>query len=211
MLSNRWFVVLLLCWYVIYSVLMAISPVDRENWVLANILPFLLVAVLVATYRYFPLSNASYLLITVFMTLHTTGVHYTYAQVPVGVWLDQAFHLQRNHFDRLVHFCFGFLLTYPVEEMFRRLTPVRGWLLYYLSVITPLGLSGLWEIIEYAVAQIVHPELGLVYVGSQGDVWDAQKDMAAAFIGSVVCVLAILIGRHKGRRAGLVFSNTQSA
>lgn len=211
MLSNKWFVTLLLVWYVIYSVLMAISPVDRENWVLANILPFLLVAVLVATHRYFPLSNASYLLITVFMTLHTTGVHYTYAQVPVGVWLDQAFHLQRNHFDRLVHFCFGFLLTYPVEEMFRRLTPVRGWLLYYLSVITPLGLSGLWEIIEYAVAQIVHPELGLVYVGSQGDVWDAQKDMAAAFIGSVVCVLAILIGRHKGRRAGLVFSNTQSA
>jgi putative membrane protein len=185
----------LFVWYVAVSLWTAYAPADREFWMVASILPALLVVFLVATRRVLPLSHASYLSITLFLTLHMIGVRYTYAEVPVGQWLDQVLHFDRNHFDRLVHFSFGFLLAYPLEEAFRLLTCVRGWLLYYLPAMTILGLSGLWEIIESWVAQALHPELGLTYLGSQGDVWDAQKDMAAALYGALLCMVLLLVSR----------------
>jgi putative membrane protein len=188
----------LLGWYVLFSIIMAISPADRQFWVAANVLPILFVGFLVGTRRFLPLSNTAYVLITLYLTLHTIGVHYTYSKVPLGMWLGQLFDLHRNHFDRIVHFCFGLLLTYPVLEAFSRVTNVRGWLLYYLSFITPLGLSGLWEIIESWVARFARPELGLTFLGSQGDVWDAQKDMAAAMYGAILCIALTAIVRKVG-------------
>ncbi len=185
----------LLVWYLMVSVWMAQAPVDPQFWLIASILPALFVVLLIVTHRFLPLSHVSYALITAFLTLHTIGVHYTYAEVPVGVWMDEALHLGRNHFDRIVHFSFGFLLAYPMEELFRISARVRGWVLYYLPVMTVLGLSGLWEIIESWVARAVHPELGITYLGSQGDVWDAQKDMAAALYGSLICMTFLLIVR----------------
>ncbi|HJR77567.1 MAG TPA: DUF2238 domain-containing protein [Nitrospiraceae bacterium] len=185
----------LFVWYVIVSLWAAYAPADREFWILASILPALLVAFLIVTHWALPLSHASYLSITLFLTLHMIGVRYTYAEVPIGHWLDQALHLDRNHFDRLVHFSFGFLMAYPMEEAFRLVARVRGWLLYYLPAMTILGLSGLWEIIESWVAQVIHPELGLTYLGSQGDVWDAQKDMAAALYGALLCMVVLLVSR----------------
>jgi putative membrane protein len=185
----------LVAWYVVLSAWTAYSPVDRQFWALASILPAIFVMGLIAAYRYLPLSPLSYVLITGFLTLHSIGVHYTYAQTPMGTWLEQALHLGRNHFDRVVHFSFGFLLAYPMEEAFRLLGHARGWVLYYLPVITVLGLSGLWEIIESWVARAVHPELGITYLGSQGDIWDAQKDMAAAFYGSLLCMVLLFVVR----------------
>ena len=150
---------------------------------------------LIVTHRYLPLSHTSHALITAFLTLHTIGVHYTYAEVPIGVWMDQVLHFGRNHFDRIVHFSFGFLLAYPMEELFRLTASIQGWVVYYLPVMTVLGLSGLWEIIESWVARAVHPELGVTYLGSQGDMWDAQKDMAAALYGSLLCMTLLLVVR----------------
>ncbi len=187
----------LLLWYVVVSVWMAQEPADPQFWLLASILPALFVAVLILTYRVFPLSPTSYALITGFLTLHTIGVHYTYAEVPVGAWLQQALDLNRNHFDRIVHFSFGFLLVYPIEELFRVAGHVRGRLLSYLSVMTVLGLSGLWEIMESWVAGAVHPELGITYLGSQGDVWDAQKDMAAALYGALIVMSVLMVLRAR--------------
>lgn len=178
----------LVLWYVALSIWMAQDPADPQFWLLANILPTGFVLLLIVTHRRFPLSHVSYALLTIFLTLHVIGAHYTYAQVPVGQWMDQVFHLGRNHFDRIVHFSFGFLLAYPMEELFRLGAGVRGWLLYYLPVMTVLGLSGLWEIIESWVASTLHPELGITYLGSQGDVWDAQKDIATALYGALLCV-----------------------
>ena len=186
----------LLVWYVLLSLWTAYAPADRQFWLLASILPGLLVLLLIGTHRFLPLSPASYVLITLFLTLHMIGVRYTYAEVPAGGWLEQALPLGRNQYDRIVHFCFGFLLTYPIEELFRLTVPLRGWLLYYLSVMTVLGLSGLWEIVESWVAQAVHPELGITYLGSQGDVWDAQKDMAAAMYGALLCTALLLLYRR---------------
>ena len=185
----------LLVWYVLLSFWTAYAPADRQFWLLSSILPGLLVLLLIGTHRFLPLSPASYVLITLFLTLHMIGVRYTYAEVPAGAWLEQALPLGRNQYDRIVHFCFGFLLTYPIEELFRLTVPLRGWLLYYLPVMTVLGLSGLWEIVESWVARAVHPELGITYLGSQGDVWDAQKDMAAAMYGAVLCTGLLLLYR----------------
>ena len=185
----------LLLWYVIFSLVMAISPADRQFWVLASVLPALLVTGLVVTHRAFPLSTMTYILITLYLTLHTIGVHYTYSKVPMGTWLGQILDLNRNHFDRLVHFSFGFLLTYPLEELFRRLSDIRGWLLYYLPAMTIVGLSGIWEILESWVARIARPDLGLAVLGSQGDIWDAQKDMTAALYGSLLSIALIIIVR----------------
>ena len=191
----------LLIWYVAFSAVMAIAPASRQFWLAANVLPVLFVIVLTLTRHVFPLSTGSYCLITIFLTLHTVGVHYTYSQVPLGGWMQEALHLTRNHFDRMVHFSFGFLLTYPLEEWFRVFASVRGWLIYYLPVMTILGLSGLWEILESWVARVFKPELGLTFLGSQGDVWDAQKDMTAALYGSLLCVALIVAGRKVAERS----------
>jgi putative membrane protein len=202
--NKRLLLIGLLLWYLALSLWTAYEPADRQFWLLSSILPAALVLVLAGTHSYLPLSSVSYCLITFFLTLHSFGVHYTYAQVPAGSWLEQALPVGRNHYDRMVHFCFGALLTYPIEESFRLMASLRGWLLYYLPVMTVLGLSGLWEIIESWVARAVHPELGIAYLGSQGDVWDAQKDMAAALYGSLLCMGLLFLLRMRRTGASTV-------
>ena len=101
----------LMAWYLAVWVITAINPLDRKDWVLENVLAVTLVTGLVLTYRRFPLSDTSYLLITLFLTLHAIGAHYTYSEVPLGYWLRDWGHFSRNHFDRVVHFCFGLLMA----------------------------------------------------------------------------------------------------
>src|SRR5918996_1231959 len=143
------------------------------DWLLENLLAVTLVIVLMTTYRTFAFSDLSYVLIAVFMTLHAIGAHYTYSKVPFGFWLRDAFDLSRNHFDRLVHLSFGLLLAYPIREVLLRRAGVRESWSYLLSVTVVQACSDLFEIIESWVAQIVSPELGDAYLGTQGDVWDA--------------------------------------
>ncbi|MGQ0809668.1 MAG: DUF2238 domain-containing protein [Nitrospiraceae bacterium] len=179
--------------YVLLWAVLAIAPVDRGDWMLENMLAIVLVAALAATHRYFPLSNLSYILITAFLTLHAIGAHYTYAQVPIGFWLKDVLDLSRNHFDRLVHFAFGVLLVYPIWELLVRKASLRGFWSYYISVSATLALSGLFEIIEAWVAQIVNPGLGEAYLGTQGDTWDAQKDMTMALVGALLTMSMVLL------------------
>jgi putative membrane protein len=179
---------LLLTSYLIVWSLLAVSPVDRKDWLLENLLAVSTVVVLIGTYRRFAFSDVSYILITVFMILHAIGAHYTYAKVPFGFWMKDVFDLSRNHFDRIVHFAFGFLLAYPAYELFLRAAKVRrGWALF-MATITVISLSGAFEVVESWVAQIVSPELGDAYLGTQGDIWDAQKDMTLAIVGALITV-----------------------
>lgn len=89
----------------------AINPVYPFDWFLENILTIVAIVFLFATYRRFPFSDASYLLIFVFMVMHAIGGHYTYSEVPFGFLLKETFELSRNHYDRIVHFAFGLLLV----------------------------------------------------------------------------------------------------
>lgn len=172
---------------------LAIAPVDRGDWLLENVLAIALVASLVLSARWFQFSNFSYFLMTLFLAFHAVGAHYTYAKVPFGFHLQEFFHLSRNPFDRIVHFAYGFLLAYPIRELLMRLAGVRGGWSYYLPVSAALAHGGLFEVIEAFTAQIVNPELGMAYLGTQGDEWDAQKDMAAACAGAVVTMILTLV------------------
>ena len=192
---------LLLCYGLLWTWL-AIAPVNRRDWLLENLLAFALVLLLTLTYRRFQLSTLSYCLMTFFMTLHAVGAHYTYAEVPLGFWLQDLWSLSRNPFDRIVHFAYGVLLAYPVREILRRLAGVRGLWSYALSVSSILAQSGLFEIIESIVAALVSPDLGNAYLGTQGDEWDAQKDMAAALGGAVLAmVFTFVLSKGSGKSA----------
>ncbi len=185
----------LLLWYVGFFLFMGMAPYDPQSWAFANILPLLFVGVLTITHHRLPFSSASYVLFTVFLTLHTIGSHYTYAQVPFGLWLEDFFVLPRNHFDRIVHFCFGLLFAYPLQELFGRISGMAAWLRSSMVLLTLVGLGGMWEILESWVTRIAHPELGLAYLGAQGDIWDAQKDMAATLYGALACLLIMVCSR----------------
>jgi putative membrane protein len=155
------------------------------------------VTTLLLTFRRFQFSTFSYVLITAFLTLHAIGAHYTYAEVPFGFWLQRTFELARNPFDRLVHFSYGLLLVYPLRELLVRLAGISGFWSYYLPVSGMVAQSGFFEMIEALVATVVNPELGTAYLGTQGDEWDAQKDMVAASGGSVITILVILFTRRR--------------
>ena len=166
----------------------AVRPVYPDDWLLENYLVFFFIPLIVLLGVWFRLSLISYTLITLFMILHVIGAHYTYAEVPLGGALQRWLGAERNMYDRLVHFCFGFLLAYPVREVFVRISRARGFWNYYLPVELTLAFSALYELLEWAAAVIVSPEAGLAFLGAQGDPWDAQKDMAMAGLGSVIAM-----------------------
>lgn len=185
-LGERHFLAVLIIAYGAVWLWSAWAPLYRFDWFLENMLPSVMIVVLVASFRRLPLSDISYLLLFIFMVLHQTGAHYTYSEVPAGFWVQQALGLSRNHFDRLVHFSFGFLLFYPMREVIIRHVTHSSFHsgLYALSLNT--AASAIFEIIEMIVAMVVNPEAGLAYLGTQGDIWDAQKDMTVALAGSVI-------------------------
>lgn len=176
-------------WYVGLWIVTAIHPLDPKDWLLENVLAVSFVAILVLAYRFIPLSDLAYLLIVAFLSLHAIGAHYTYSEVPLGYWAMRWFGFERNHFDRLVHFSFGLLMAYPIREVFLRVASARGFWAYYLPLDVTLAFSAVYEIVEWLVAVVVAPEAGAAYLGTQGDVWDAQKDMLAAGIGALLCML----------------------
>lgn len=187
--------------YLAVWIVCAIRPLHPDDWLLENVLVFVFVPVLVSTYRRFPLSDLSYLLITAFMALHAVGAHYTYAEVPLGFWMQETMQFSRNHFDRIVHFSFGLFMAYPIREIFLRVVHARGFWAYYLPLDVTLAFSGLYEIVEWAAASMTNPELGAAYLGIQGDEWDAQKDMGLAALGALICMVvtvAVRAARERG-------------
>jgi len=180
----------------------AFAPINRFDWFLENLLVVAFVGLLVATYRVFPLSDLSYTLIAVFLSLHAVGAHYTYSESPMGFWLQEAWNLERNHYDRLVHFVFGLLFSYPLREVVLRGTRASGLWCYTLSLASVMSLSSLYEILEWAVAEIVDPEAAFAFLGTQGDVFDAQKDSVLAAAGAVIglAVIATLSKWRGGSR-----------
>jgi putative membrane protein len=186
--------------YAIVFVLAAISPHDRGDWLLENLLVLVFVPVLVVTHRRFTFSNLSYLLIGLFLALHAWGAHHTYSLTPLGFWARDAFGLERNHYDRLVHFAFGLLLAYPLRELSRRVLHLHGGWAYAVPVLTILALSSGYEIVESWAARIVDPELGIAFLGTQGDEWDAQKDMSLALFGAALALAGTALYRRRTGR-----------
>jgi putative membrane protein len=194
-----------LCLAVLYAAIWvwaAIAPLFPSDWLLENLLVFIAVIAVAWGYRRKPFSNATYVLITLFLALHTIGSHYTYAETPVGFWMQDAFDLDRNHYDRVVHFSFGLLLVLPVRELIERTDSTHEpWLSFFAATIIATA-SAVYEVIEWGVAQVVSPEAALAYLGTQGDVFDGQKDMALAMLGAAIALPlgAMINGAVSGRQ-----------
>lgn len=180
---------------------------SMSTWLLENTPVALGVLSLWATYRLMPLSRVSYTLIFLFYCLHETGAHYTYAQVPYDAWwhsltgntLNYQLGFERNHFDRLVHFSYGLLIAYPIREIFIRLVSVRGFWGYFLPLDVTLSTSAFYELLEWATAAVVGSDASNDFLGSQGDIWDAQKDMALATLGATLSMtfIALITWRYQ--------------
>jgi putative membrane protein len=196
-LSHERYPRVLLTLLVAISALLAIAPHDRADWALENALLVVGVAVLVATHERLPLSRVSYTLIFLFLCLHTVGAHYTYSLVPYDAWfqaltghtLSSLTGWDRNHYDRLVHLAYGLLLAYPAREVFLRVADVRGFWGYLLPLDMTMATSVIYELIEWGAASLFGGDLGVAYLGTQGDQWDAQKDMALATVGAIIAML----------------------
>ena len=202
---RRYLYTLGLLFAVIWTAL-AISPHDRADWALENALVLAFGAALLLTRRWFVFSRVSYTLIFLYLCLHAIGAHYTYSLVPYDDWwraltggsFNALVGWERNNFDRVVHFSYGLLLAYPIREIFLRVVEVRGFWAYFLPMDVTLSTSALYELLEWGAAATVGSELGAAYLGTQGDIWDAQKDMALAAAGAV---LAMALTAQVNRRA----------
>jgi putative membrane protein len=183
---------------VVLWIALAISPNDRSDWLLENVLLIAGAIVLVATRRALPLSGVSYTMILLFLCLHIIGAHYTYAEVPydaafrrlTGHSFNELVGWKRNNYDRVVHFSYGLLLAYPIRELFLRVANVRGFWGYFLPLDLTMSTSMLYELIEWLSAIWFGGDLGTAFLGSQGDEWDAQKDMALASLGALITMTA---------------------
>lgn len=195
-LTSGRYPLLLAILFLAYWMVLAIEPRDRADWLLENLLAIVFAAVLVASFKRLPLSGISYTTIFLFLCLHTLGAHYTYTEVPYDDWvraltggsLNEAMGWERNHFDRLVHFSYGLLLAYPIREVFLRVVDARGFWGYFLPLDVTMSTSMIFELFEWAVAERVGGDLGMAYLGTQGDVWDAHKDMALASLGAALAM-----------------------
>jgi len=186
----------MMAWLAIFWVVMAIEPVYRFDWFLENLLVGIYAVFLIATYRVFRFSNVSYFLFTIFMTLHLLGAHYTYSESPPGYWLQAAFDLDRNHYDRVVHFSYGLLIAYPFKEALTRIVKVAPLWSHFIAVNMVLAFSAFFELVEAVIAVVVSPEAGAAYLGTQGDEWDAHHDMFLAFLGAVIAMTFTWFAEH---------------
>jgi len=198
-MSHRKYFLILSALFFVEFLLLAISPYNRADWALENVMVLVVALVLGSTYKKFPFSRISYSLIFVFMCLHEIGAHYTYARVPYDAFLIKHFDFslnemlgwERNNFDRIVHFLYGLFLTYPFREVYCRITNSKGFWGYFFPLLFSITGSMIFELLEWAAAEIFGGELGMLFLGTQGDIWDAHKDMALAALGAVIAILIV--------------------
>ncbi len=164
-----------------------------HDWLLENALVVVCVVYLGATWKSLPLSSGSYVLMFLFLVVHEVGAHWTYAEVPYNAWSEAWFGrsvnallgLERNHFDRVIHLLYGLVFFFPYRELYFHAGGRPGVWSYLIPVDLIASTSLVYELIEWAAAVVFGGELGIAYLGTQGDVWDAHKDMAFAIVGAV--------------------------
>jgi len=188
--SSRYELGLLLS-LVVFLVLSGIHPHDFFTWVL-EVFPILIgVPILIRVYPRFRFTRLVYTLLWLHAIILMVGGHYTYAQVPLGFWMEHAFGFARNHYDRIGHFAQGFIPALLAREIFIRTSPLRGsrWL-PFVVVCFCLAFSAFYELIEFWTA-LASGSAATDFLGTQGDPWDTQWDMQLALIGAIVSLLTL--------------------
>lgn len=195
--QNNWLKVFLI-FFNINWINSYVGNTDTANWFLENTLVFIFLVFLIFTYKKYQFSDLSYLLVCLYLCLHVYGSKYTYAENPFGYWLKDELNLSRNHYDRIVHFSFGFLLAYPMREMFLKWLSFPKWVAWTLPVEVTLSISAFYELIEWSVADVFFKAQGDAYLGTQGDIWDAQKDIFLAFTGAILATTLVSLVKKIG-------------
>lgn len=173
--------------YALFWAILAINPVMRDVWWAENIPLMGVFAFLVLTYNKFRFSNLAYALMSIWLILHTIGGHYTFANVPFDFFTD-LFGFERNHFDRLGHYSIGFY-AFPIAEYLTRKNLARPVVVYLFGLFAIMALAAGYEILEWWYAVLAGGEAGIEFLGSQGDIWDAQTDMLADTLGAVTTLI----------------------
>ncbi|MDZ4798484.1 MAG: DUF2238 domain-containing protein [Bryobacteraceae bacterium] len=191
----------LLAGYLALFVWAAIHPYDRQTWWAENIPIVGIVLSLVILYaRGIVFSASAYVLMSVLVYLHTIGGHYTFELVPFQ-YVTDLFGFQRNHYDRVAHFSVGFY-GFAIAEHLLRTRAVRSRLVLGLfPVFTIAFVAMTYELIEWWYAASAGGSAGAAFLGSQGDIWDAQKDMLADTLGAIVATAAFFMVRRPARRS----------
>jgi putative membrane protein len=198
--SSKTFLVLLSLYGVLFLGL-AFNPVDRTTWLVENLTVWIIVGILVGLYRKgIVFSALGYVLMFVLIYLHTIGGHYTFALVPFD-WFSDFFGFERNHYDRIAHFSVGFYAYAIIELMVRNKVTTSRFILYTYPVLAIATIAMSYELIEWVYAALANPEAGIAYLGSQGDIWDAQKDMLADTLGAIVAVVLYSLVQSHAKRA----------
>lgn len=183
--------------FCIIWVVLAIAPIDRATWLLENVLILAAAATLIGIRKVMPLSLSSCVLLFLFLTIHAIGAHYTYSLVPIDD-VTALLGADRNHYDRLVHFCYGLCLVLPLRELLMLHAKLRGFWSYFVPLDLVMSTSLLYELLEWAAAVVFGGGLGANFLGTQGDEWDAHRDMLMAAVGGLVATLAIWrINHHR--------------
>jgi putative membrane protein len=177
--------------YLLEFIVLGVNPYSRDVWVAENLPIFIIVMALAGTYKKFRFTDTSYLMMSALIFMHTVGGHFTFERVPFG-FITDLFGFGRNHYDRIAHFSVGFY-AYPIAEfLYRRgLTVSRG-LMAFTGITAILALAAVYEIFEWRYAVSADPAAGIAVLGSQGDLWDAQKDMLADGLGAITAALFFL-------------------
>ncbi len=174
-----------------------IAPHERLTWWMEALPILIAVPLLALTIQRFPLTPLLYCLIWVHCVILLVGAHYTYALVPIGDWARDSLGLSRNPYDRLGHLVQGLVPALVARELLIRLTPLRpGAWLFSIVTLSTLGISAGYELIEWLSVEILDGDAES-FLGQQGDVWDAQKDMAIALIGAIIG--QFMFAKHQDR------------
>lgn len=194
--SAQYFPHVLLGMYLALFSFCAIRPFDRGVWFAENLPIVLIVVTLVVSFRWFRFSNTAYLMMAVLVFLHTIGGYYTFERVPFQ-WVTDSFGFERNHYDRIAHFSVGFYAFAIAELLDRRRLVKGGWMLFLVPVMAIFTVAAVYEIIEWIYAALSDPTAGAAFLGSQGDPWDAQKDMLADGLGAIATSGLYLLLRRR--------------
>ena len=174
--------------YILIWIIMAINPKYPADWLLENVLVFVLFPFVIWMDKKYNYTLLSMIFILIFSSLHSLGAHYTYAEMVHFDAITQIFGFERNQFDRVVHFLFGLLLFRILFEMIvPSVNTAKATLFFTFSII--ISISAIYEILEWLAVIILYPDLGMAFLGTQGDIWDAHKDSVAALIGALINIV----------------------
>lgn len=193
--NNRTLLILTLIYGVLF-IFSAIEPSSRAVWV-AEIVPAVLILGGIYTLsQQFRFSDTAYVMMFIWLALHTIGAKYTFAEVPFD-WFNQLIGSERNNFDRVAHFSIG-LYAYPIAEYLIRNKHCKPVLAGFFGLFAIMSVAAGYEIIEWWYAAVAGGDEGIAFLGSQGDIWDAQKDMLCDTLGAITS-LCIMIAQSRFR------------